>query len=184
MATMLSECEIPFEPKEKADNPLCPDEQINGVSFDIVVPDAENPRVCMKATVHTSNIGQFGESKDHLEIDEARRMLDSDFDAKDRPLLLALVDGIGFTSNRAGLDGVLRKADEFCQYGTLWKAAVICASAVKMNIQIELPDAEAKRHDAFLKRFNFTGKVLAKVARVAGQKRVSAGKGTVVFRAK
>ncbi|MGD1087363.1 MAG: hypothetical protein ABR955_01370 [Verrucomicrobiota bacterium] len=180
VATMLSECGIPFEPGEKADNPLCPDEQINGVSFDIVVPNVRAPHVCFKATVHTSNIGQFGESKDYLEVEEARRMLDTKFDDNHRPLLLALIDGIGFTSNRAGLDGVLSKADEFCQYATLWKAAVVCAARVGLQLQVELPDNEAKSHKAFLRRFNSLNKVSSTFNVNACQKRIRAGNADVI----
>lgn len=96
------------------------------VSFDIVVPNIENPTVCIKSTVHTSNIGQYGESKDHLEVAEARRMIDA-LPIASRPTLVGFIDGIGFESNSAGLNGVLEKADEFCQFKTIWKLAVISA---------------------------------------------------------
>ncbi len=179
LAIMLSECSIPFAPEEKAENPLCPDELINEVSFDIVVPNGKDPKVCFKATVHTSNIGQFGESKDHLEVEKARIMLDKKFD-NDRPLLLALIDGIGFKSNKAGLNGVLGNADEFCQYATLWKAAVICTSRMGRELFIEMPDEEAAYHEAFFKRFNFTNKVSSKFNIGTSHKRVSAGKANLI----
>jgi hypothetical protein len=149
LATLLAACAIPFEPVEKAENPLCRDAQVHGISFDVVVPKASEPRVCVKATVHTSNIGQYGESKDHLEVDEARIVLEREFGSR-RPIVLVLIDGVGFRSNRAGLDGVLLKADEFCQFKTIWKAVVICGSAMGMRIPLELPEVERKFHRNFL----------------------------------
>lgn len=162
LATLLAGCSIPFEPFEKADNPLCRDALIRGESFDIVVPSIAAPRVCFKATVHTSNIGQFGESKDHLEISDARRMLNESYDDDARPLLFALVDGIGFMSNRAGLNGVLSKADEFCQYSTLWKAAVVCASKTRTFIKLELPETTIGEYGEFFAKYGFTDRVVAK----------------------
>ena len=151
LARVFRSVGIPFEPTEKADNPMCRDIIISDVSFDLVVPKMSAPRVCFKATVHTSNIGQYGESKDHLEIDEARRMLDANYgDRKNRPLLVALIDGIGFQSNRAGLEGVLSKADEFCQFETLWKAVVICAWAEQMRVRLALPPGVRREFEDFL----------------------------------
>lgn len=66
MAQLLLATKFPFQPEEKADNPLCRDAQIGGISFDLVVPSVAAPALVFKATVHTSNIGQYGESKDHL----------------------------------------------------------------------------------------------------------------------
>ena len=124
MATLLSNLNIPFEPIEKADNPLCRDIQINEVSFDLVIPNGKIPKVCIKSTVHTANIGQYGESKDHLEIDEARRMIDA-LSVPEKPTLVAFIDGVGFESNRAGLEGVLAKSDEFVQFKSIWKLVKI-----------------------------------------------------------
>lgn len=154
LARVLRRVGVPFEPGEKADNPMCRDVIISGVSFDLVVPEAGAPKVCFKATVHTSNIGQYGESKDHLEIDEAKRMLDeAHSDSAERPVLIALVDGIGFKSNRAGLEGVLSKADEFCQFQTLWKAVVVCARRQGMAISLAMPPGERENFGAFLSRW-------------------------------
>lgn len=151
LATLLAACGFPFEPQEKAENPLCPDAAVGGVSFDIVVPAVANPQVCVKSTVHTANIGQYGESKDHLEVDEAHRMLDRNFPAGRRPLLLAFVDGVGFESNRAGLEGVLSKADEFCQYRTLWKAIVVIGDRLDRRPRLIIPEAEIPRYRGFLR---------------------------------
>lgn len=70
-----------------------------------------------------------------------------------RPLLLAMVDGVGFRSNRAGLDGILENADEFCQFGTVWKAAVLAAAATGVEVTVHLPEGDAERHAAFLDRY-------------------------------
>ena len=59
--------------------------------------------VCVKSTVHTSNIGQYGESKDALEMTEAKNMIQQRFHRKTAPILLAFVDGVGFETNRDGL---------------------------------------------------------------------------------
>jgi hypothetical protein len=149
---LLSNCGIPFEPEEKADNPLCRDIIWNGVSFDIVIPNGTNPLICVKSTVHTANIGQYGESKDHLEIDEARRMIDSISEAS-RPTLVGFIDGVGFESNRAGLEGVLRKSDEFCQFKTIWKLVVIAAFRLKLTCYLMLPESAKVHHKTFLERY-------------------------------
>jgi len=160
LARVFRDLGIPFEPLEKAENPIgSPDVQIKGVSFDLVVPNVSRPLVCVKATVHTSNIGQYGESKDHLEIDEAKRTLDS-FEPETRPLLLALVDGIGFRSNRAGLEGVLMKSDEFCQFRTLWKAVAAAQKLLydrqnwKRKLGLYIPSSQVARFNSFLKKYS------------------------------
>lgn len=152
IATLLSNCGIPFEPKEKADNPLCRDAQWHDVSFDIIIPDISSPLVCVKSTVHTANIGQYGESKDHLEVDEARRMIDA-ISSGDRPTLVAFIDGVGFESNRAGLVGVLEKADEFCQFKTIWKLVVIACYRMNQRCALSISAQSAKEHAKFLERY-------------------------------
>jgi hypothetical protein len=153
LANMLAAVGIPFDPAEKADNPLCGDVQIAGISFDLVVPALKAPLVCVKATVHTANIGQYGESKDALEIAEAAQMVRKKFDERTRPTILALIDGVGFRSNRSGLEAVLTTADEFCQFKSIWKAAVVAAAAVRERLVLGLPPGEAPRHAAFLDRY-------------------------------
>jgi len=175
LANVLYECGIPFVPTERIDNPLCKDIQINKVSFDLVVPDPKSPRVVFKATVHTSNIGQYGESKDHLEIDEARRMIDSSYSTSKKPVLCALIDGIGFTSNRAGLDGVLSKSDVFCQFNTIWKAFVVCAYFLNINGYIKMTLVEKEKHSDFLKSFNFFDKVITEDISVSFKRKIRAG---------
>ncbi len=156
LAVMLASLDLPFEPAAKADNPMCPDATVDGVSFDIVVPSAAAPGMCVKATVHTANIGQYGESKDHLEISEAREVLNR---RSSPAVLVAFIDGVGFFSNRAGLDGVLTLADEFCQFKTLWKAAVVAASACGRKVALVLPDEG--EHSDFLDRYSDSVELLA-----------------------
>ena len=108
--------------------------------------------MCVKATVHTANIGQYGESKDKMEIEEAAEMLRRHF-GNDAPALVALIDGIGFRSNRAGLNGVLEGADEFCQFQSIWKAAAGAASRLGRSIAVALPSDDVPNHEAFLARY-------------------------------
>ena len=152
IATLLSNCGIPFVPEEKADNPLCRDAQFNGVSFDIIVPGRDGPLVCVKSTVHTANIGQYGESKDALEVDEARRMIDG-LPKSQRPTLVGFIDGIGFESNMAGLRGVLKETDEFCQFQTIWKLVVVACSRLGWRCTLAIQKAAAKEHSDFLARY-------------------------------
>lgn len=144
-------CGLPFEPEEKAENPLCRDIIIQGVSFDLVIPNGATPKVVIKSTVHTSNIGQYGESKDHLEVDEARRLIDGMVGEK--PSLLAFIDGVGFESNRAGLDGVLEKSDEFCQFKTIWMAIMMSAAALGRPFEFALPSQSIAYHSEFFSRW-------------------------------
>ena len=148
LALLFESLGIAFEPQEKAINPLCRDIQIDGESYDLVVPTAMSPLLCFKSTVHSANIGQYGESKDDLEIRNARISLQK---LTPSPKLMAMIDGVGFRSNRAGLDGVLKNADEFCQFKTIWKAAVVAANAVGVKILVCLADPSA--HQPFLDRF-------------------------------
>lgn len=152
IATLLSRIGIPFVPEEKADNPLCRDAIWNNVSFDIIVPNLTRPAICIKSTVHTSNIGQYGESKDHLEVDEARRMIDS-LPVNLRPLLVGFIDGVGFESNSEGLNGILKKTDEFCQFNTIWKLGVISASRIGKKCRLYIPEEKKSLHENFLRRY-------------------------------
>ncbi|WP_332654388.1 hypothetical protein [Brevundimonas sp.] len=153
IATLLASLEVPFEPFEKADNPLCRDAQIDSISFDIVVPGTASPAIVVKSTVHTANIGQYGESKDHLEISEAREWIEKRFAGEDAPVLLAFIDGVGFRSNRAGLEGVLSKADEFCQFKTIWKVAMISASKLGLPLEIALSEEHRKEFSGFIEHW-------------------------------
>jgi|APGre2960657373_1045057.scaffolds.fasta_scaffold04336_4 hypothetical protein len=154
MAILLASLNIPFVPFEKADNPLCRDVQINKISFDIVIPDIKNPKICVKSTTHTSNIGQFGESKDHLEVDEARRMVDESYDKLNRPIIFAFIDGVGLQTNRAGLEGVLEKSDEFCQFKTIWKLMIAALYYTNKKCDLFLDQNCRDNHTEFLERYN------------------------------
>ena len=153
LATMFKNVGLPFVPEEKAENPLCADIQIDGVSYDLVVPTVEDPVLVVKSTVHTANIGQYGESKDALEVREAVQAWVAS-GSKNPPVLLALIDGLGFRSNRAGLNGVLTEAGEFCQFRTLWKAAVVAAHRLRQPLNLLLPSSDAKYFADFLGRYS------------------------------
>lgn len=155
-ARLLQSLGLPFEPLTKAYNPLSGDVKIQGESFDIVIPDSKHPRVLIKSTVHTANIGQYGESKDALEMERAREMIQKHFPEGKRPLLAALIDGVGFNSNREGLDSILRIADEFFQFNTFWKGVVIAASQTGRIVQIEDEQAHLKSEhfQGFIERYS------------------------------
>jgi len=148
VAVMLKALGIPFVPAEKAETPMCKDAQIDGISYDLVVPNLQAPVMVMKSTVQTSNIGQFGESKASLEVTEAKASLARAY--TNPPTLIAMIDGVGFKSNIAGLNGVLEGADEFCQFKTVWKAAVVAAHWLKTPLSVALPAESLKLHDDFL----------------------------------
>lgn len=180
LANVLMSCGIPFEPAEKADNPMCRDATVAGASFDVVIPSVAKPLICFKATVHTANIGQYGESKDDLEVRDAVAKLATRYPQR-RPLVMALIDGVGFTSNRAGLDGVLTNADEFCQFRTLWKAVVVAASQLgDERIALELPSEEIAFYGDFLRAHAFGDRTLPAPA-VGNWVRVAAGVGTILL---
>ncbi len=153
LACMLKGCGVPFEPLEKAENPLCRDAHVDGISYDLVVPDSSSALLRVKATVHTANIGQYGQSKDHLEMQEAAASIRKAAN-REQVVLLAFIDGVGFESNRRGLDGVLRNADEFCQFRTLWKAAGIAASVIGVRLDIMLPPKDHKFFAVFCERYD------------------------------
>lgn len=153
LAQLLLSLGISFEPEGKTENPLCRDVEIDGESFDIVIPHAAMPIVVVKSTVHTANIGQYGESKDAGEIERAKAMLNKRFTSKERPTLLALVDGVGYSSNSAGLNSILEIADEFCQFRTLWKAIVIVASRLKYRIELSAAESYWDKFQSFLNRY-------------------------------
>ena len=155
LAALLTLCGLPFEPKEKATNPLCPDAQVDGVSYDVVSPSVASPLLRIKSTVHTAVIGQYGESKDDLEISQAASSIRKSPGAKDTTLM-ALVDGVGLESNRAGLDGVLTHADEFCQFRTIWKVAVVAAAKAERRITVMLPLDQHALFAPFTRRYGAT----------------------------
>lgn len=157
LARIFFDLGIPFEPKEKAKNPLYPDAQIYGISFDLVIPSIKNPSIVVKATIHTANIGRYGESKDHLEIVEAKKMLAENYPESKRPVLLAFMNGVGCMSNRAGLEGVLSKSDEFCQYDTLWKSVIIANNKLGgiNKLKINISESTRREYVDFFKKYNW-----------------------------
>ena len=93
----------------------------------------------------------------------------------------SLVDGIGFSSNRAGLDDVLSVADEFCQYRTIWKSIVVCSVMSDIPLIIELPRTVIEQRQDFLKRFNFLKLVVAKENGHQAKLRIQVGEGAVLL---
>ena len=147
LAILFRQLDIPHAPEGKADNGLTKDATIAGESFDLVVPNEDQPKFCILAMVHAANIGQYGESKagDAAKAKEALGGLSY------QPLLGVLADGVGFNSNAAGLAGLLTEADEVFQFQTLWKAAVVAAHVTNTRLMLVLPDAA--EHSAFLARY-------------------------------
>lgn len=179
LAVLLSSAGIPFVPEEKAENPLCRDAQIDGISFDIVVPNIHEPKIVVKSTVHTANIGQYGESKDHLEVTEAREWIERKF-IKSPPILLAFIDGVGFRSNRAGLAGVLEKSDEFCQFKTLWKAVVIGCAQLNLGFKLALSEEDISSHNGFLERWSAGPNVVSLEMMESTEGWIQAGDGLIL----
>jgi hypothetical protein len=158
LARVAHQLGVSFEPEVKAENAMSGDVRIQDVSFDLVFPDVERPNVVMKSTVHTANIGQYGESKDSLEMAEARTLVNR---LPTRPVLLALADGLGFRSNRAGLEGVLTSSTEFCQFRTLWKGLVVAAGREgRSDLRLYLPADDRRFFGSFLERYGFAGYLL------------------------
>ena len=91
---------------------------------------------------------------------------------------MALVDGVGLESNRDGLDGVLSKSDEFCQFRTIWKVAVVAASKSGRKITVRLPPNQIARFNPFASRFGANLEQISKDGQ--GEKGwISAGEGWV-----
>ena len=153
IATTMRAAGLQFDPAEKAEKPLCPDVKIDEMSYDLVSPSRTQASMRVLSTVHTANIGQYGESKDALEV---RKAIDAMTRAGDRDqvTLLAFIDGIGFESNSAGLDDVLVQADEFAQFRTIWKVLAIAASKVGGSTKVAVPDWQIPIFGKFAKKYN------------------------------
>lgn len=143
LAEVLDRLEIPFVPKQKKDNPLYGDVTLElqresgeseKESFDLIIPHDKEPVIAIKSTIHTSNTGQYGESKDKLEIEKARNLLDELSRKSSRKIILvALADGVGYKSNREALRGLFQYADEVVQFATLWKIPVMAAKELGLG---------------------------------------------------
>jgi hypothetical protein len=182
LALLFAGMGIDFEPECKAIQPACPDATLNGHSFDLVIPDTRAPRICVMSGVQTANIGQFGESKAQ-DLKNAHEMLSKEFGDR-RPKLIAMIDGIGYRSNRAGLQSILQNADEVVQFSTLWKAGITAADAVGVAVRVALPPGEAAGHEAFLDRYpavevvELTDELLAEIGDLGV---VEAGEGLLIL---
>ncbi len=128
LAELLDRLGIPFVPREKKANPLARDVTLKGESFDLVIPNESNPMIAVKATVHTANTGQYGESKDKLEIKEAKAALEGT-----GVILVALADGVGFRSNADALRGLFEYSDEVVQFATLWKVPAMAVNMLRLG---------------------------------------------------
>lgn len=53
----------------------------------------------------------------------------------------------------AGLHGVLDSADEFAQFRTLWKVAILAGYELGCVIDIAMPENHRYQHVAFLERY-------------------------------
>lgn len=149
LARICRDVGVRFEPEDKAEKDIAKDVQVGNESFDLVFPTVDAPRACVISTVHTANIGQFGESKDAGDIASAKAALAG---MQPPPMIIALADGLGFRSNRAGLEGVLGSADEFCQFRTIWKAVVVGAYVSRATLSLWLPDS--RPFSEFLARYD------------------------------
>lgn len=157
LAIVLRGLNLPFEPQGKADNGLTSDVTIAGESFDLAIPNARAPKLCIISMLHSSNIGQYGESK----AGDAERAKTALAGLPSKPKLGVLADGVGFHSNTAGLMGLLSHADEFFQLATLWKAAVMAAEIAGKKLVMVLPDAAS--HEAFIRDHANTVRVISKI---------------------
>jgi hypothetical protein len=162
LAILLHSLAIPFEPTRKVEDGLTRDVTLAGESFDLVIPDADRPLLAVMAMTHAANIGQYGESKVG-DIAKARTALNA---FNPTPLLGIFADGVGFYGNSAGLRAVLANSDEFFQFATMWKLAVVAAYVTRARLAIVLPDPEGHRN--FLNRFASTTHILEQVDNETG----------------
>jgi len=148
LAELLDELGIPFAPYEKKVNPLTRDVTLKGQSFDLVIPSETDPKIAVKSTVHTANTGQYGESKDKLEIKEAKEAL------KDTGVILvALADGVGFRSNADALNGLFEYSDEVVQFATLWKVPAMAVRVLGLGRLVVVFSEEHKQQEEDFKDF-------------------------------
>lgn len=138
LARLFKNCELPFGPERKAEKPMSGDAKIDGVSYDLMSP-SKNPLVLIKCSAHTANLGQYGDKIIH-EMNLATESIGGNPDIT----FLVFVDGVGMDDRQDVLNCVFTKADEFCQFRTLWKAAVIVANKCGRQAAVALP----RRHHA------------------------------------
>lgn len=170
IAILLYALDLPFMPHNKLESGLSADATVAGESFDLVIPDVDAPALCIMSMAHAANIGQYGESKAG-DAQRAKAALAECYSPA--PLLGVFADGVGFDSNRAGLDGLLTYADEFFQFDTLWKAAVTAAAVLRVPLVAVLQDPAS--HKPFLRRYSRTVTLLPRADESPGW--VEAGEG-------
>lgn len=75
---------------------------------------------------------------------------------EDRPIVMALIDGVGFKFAKSSLRGVLDASDEFCQFNTLWKAIVVASYLMSDDgLKIFLTDEDFEKYDTFLNEYGY-----------------------------
>jgi hypothetical protein len=136
LAELLHALGVPFEPKEKLEQPISRDVKIWDVSFDLVVPAQKDPKVLVQSMIQSANIGMFGQSKSD-EVKQAMEAIHQNCPNAPPPFLVAFVDGVGFGSNAEGLNTVLETADEFVQFKTLWKFAIVVAHGMNRVLLVQ-----------------------------------------------
>jgi hypothetical protein len=173
LAELLHALGVPFEPEAKLEQPLSRDVEIWGISFDLVIPDKENPKVLVQSMIQSANIGQFGESKS-IDIKRAMEAIRKNCPNAPPPFLVAFVDGVGFRSNAEGLNTVLETADEFVQFKTLWKFAIVVVHGMNRVLLVRNhPELEnfaeflSRHQGAYEIRENLPSGVEARFTRVA-----------------
>jgi hypothetical protein len=173
LAELLHALGVPFEPKEKLQQPISRDVKIWDVSFDLVVPNSKAPKVLVQSMIQSANIGRFGQSKSD-EVKKAMEAIHQNCPHAPPPFLVAFVDGVGFGSNAEGLNTVLETADEFVQFKTLWKFAIVVAHGMNRVLLVQShPELEnfaeflSRHQGAYEIRENLPSGVEAGFTRVA-----------------
>ncbi len=139
LATVLEQCGVDLLPKNKAANPMgANDPHLNletmtvsarqvGVThaFDMVIQSDSRVFVAIQSLIHTSDPGQYGvdKSNETVLIAEKIRKWNALHESEGAIELWGLVDGVGFSENKADtINKLLKQFDHFIQLRTLYKA--------------------------------------------------------------
>lgn len=139
LATVLNACGVSLLPQDKHINPMgakdpnldkktfsvAPKKRGLTYSFDMLILDGANVRVAVQSLIHTSDPGQYGVNKSDETVAIAEHIKASPLQksATTRMELWGLVDGVGFSENKA--DTINKMLDHFAcfvQLNTLFKA--------------------------------------------------------------
>lgn len=140
LASLLTELHVDFLPASKATNPLGePDpnldpttltvvkrDQERTFSVDLVIQQNGHTRVCVLGLVHSSDPGEYGARKAATTIDIHQHISRyNDRMGAHEVDLWGLVDGVGYSENKAGtINVMLPHFDTFIQLNSLYKAAL------------------------------------------------------------